>query len=629
MHVKKLTVKKQQCTRKKASSCHKQKHKPKCESTEESSHEQHSEHHTEEHHSEEQCCEEQPCGEQHHCIENHCKKCYLFELVENSIDFDSEDDHPKAKLTLLCDACNCKKSKITCVCITYRALVRDMIDFMSEKICVELDEDGNFEFEIPQNTYGLEVTVTINTSHKCCTKIQGIYPGNCKPNFSVARISTRLMALHCTQMAIDTSGLDHTPLQPGENRVFGHQLGPCRSARAMAIVHIGIFEALLAVVGGYQSYLGLSSAPVNTSAEAAMCRAAYDTLVGLYPSHAPRLSLLAADLLAQIPDGPGKAQGLVVGSAAAQAILTLRANDGSNHAEPVVGVDYIPSGAPGEWDMDPISQIPKAVGALWSQVTPFVIPAANTYRCPAPPALNSVEYMMAYDEAKALGGDGVITPTTRSEEQTFIGTFWAYDGTPSLCAPPRLYNQIAMQIASDQGLDTIQMCRMLALINVGMADTALAAWESKYYYKFWRPVTAIRGGLTDGNSGTIGDVNWTPLGAPASNLTGPNFSPPFCSTPSGHSSIAPCLFQILRHVFGRDDIQFTFISDEYNGITKDNQGNIRPYRPRTFNSLSQAEDENGESRIYLGIHFKFDKTYGIPLGHSVADDVYAHLYQPL
>jgi hypothetical protein len=168
-----------------------------------------------------------------------------------------------------------------------------------------------------------------------------------------------------------------------------------------------------------------------------------------------------------------------------------------------------------------------------------------------------------------------------------------------------------------------------------MADAGIAIWESKYHYKFWRPVTGIREadpgtgptGLGDGNPRTTGQADFMPLGAPASNNTTPNFTPPFPAYPSGHAGFGGAVFQILRRVYGTDGIAFTFVSDELNGITLDNRGNPRPLVPRTFSSLSEAEEENGQSRIYLGIHWSFDKTAGIEQGRRVADYVFDHVFQ--
>ncbi|NOT49466.1 MAG: vanadium-dependent haloperoxidase, partial [Acidobacteria bacterium] len=284
----------------------------------------------------------------------------------------------------------------------------------------------------------------------------------------------------------------------------------------------------------------------------------------------------------------------------------------------------------------PISLIPLALGAHWGEVAPFVLQSTSQFRVPTPPALNSTEYATAFDEVKRFGGDGVNTPTERTAEQTEIGTYWAYDGTPSLCAPPRLYNQIAAQIAEQRRSNVVETARLLALINTAMADAGTSSWESKYHYAFWRPITGIREadagtgptGLGDGNPATVGDPTFSPLGAPASNLTGPNFTPPFPAYPSGHAVFGGALFQTLRNFYGTDRIAFTFVSDEFNGVTVDNQGNVRPLVPRTFSRLSQAEEENGQSRIYLGIHWSFDKTAGITQGRRVADYVFRNAFGP-
>lgn len=437
-------------------------------------------------------------------------------------------------------------------------------------------------------------------------------------------------------IALNASGLDHTPVAAGETRVFGEQLGPDRASRAMAIVHIAIFDAVNAITGGYHSYTGIPPAPANTSMAAAIAQAAHDTLTALFPSQAAHFAAQLTSSLAKLADGEAKANGIALGHQAADAILALRASDGAQHAEPRIAIDFLTGDAPGDWRQDPISLHPLALGAYWGEVAPFVLEASNQFRIPPPPSLTSQEYAAAFQEVQRLGGDGVVTPTERSEEQTFIGLFWAYDGTPSLCAPPRLYNQIALHIAAQQRTSVVALARLLALVNVAMADAGIAIWESKYHYQFWRPVTGIREadagtgptGAGDGNAETAGDAAFTPLGAPASNLTGPNFTPPFPAYPSGHAGFGGALFHILRLFYGRDDIAFTFVSDEFNGVTRDNQGQVRPLRSRHFASLSEAEEENGQSRIYLGIHWSFDKVEGITQGRLVADYVFRNVFMP-
>ena len=177
---------------------------------------------------------------------------------------------------------------------------------------------------------------------------------------------------------------------------------------------------------------------------------------------------------------------------------------------------------------------------------------------------------------------------------------------------------------------------MLALVNVAMADAGIAIWESKFLYQLWRPVTGIREsdpgtgptGLGDGNDDTAGDPTFSPLGAPASNAQGPNFTPPFPAYPSGHAGFGGALFQVLRRFYGTDDdrvhVRLGRVQRRRRRGTTARSGRCIP---RSFTSLSQAEEENGQSRIYLGIHWSFDKTSGIAQGREVGDYVFDHLYQ--
>ena len=457
---------------------------------------------------------------------------------------------------------------------------------------------------------------------------------------------------HWNSIAVDASGLDHTPLSEGDERHFGEQLGPGRASRAIAIVHLAIYEAVSRAAGRTENlggdtggaaedasndaddaeFIAESQADPKVQAvahpmDAAIAQAAHDTLVALFPSQTAIMDGYMAEEMDSMRTA-GRARDVQVGRKAARKLLARAAKDGSAHTEPRVGIEFIPGKGPGKWRQDPISKVPLALGAYWGQVKPFVLQSGSQFRAPEPPALNSPEYAAAFEEAKRLGGDGGDTKTERTPDQTTAGIYWAYDGTPSLCAPPRLYNQLIMTIADQMGTtDVVELSRLLALANVAMSDAAIAIWESKFHYQLWRPVTAIREADTDGNDATVADAAFKPLGAPASNLLGPDFTPPFPTYPSGHAGIGGALFEILRRFYGTDDITFTFVSDEYNGETADGEGIIRPLIPRTFTSLSQAEEENGQSRIYLGIHWNFDKTAGIEQGRKVAGYVFENAFR--
>src|SRR5207237_3063260 len=165
-------------------------------------------------------------------------------------------------------------------------------------------------------------------------------PSNTSP-VKDASASTRIR--HWNETAVDASGLDHTPVAPGENRVFGEQVGPVRAARAMAIVHIAVFDAVNAITGGYKSYTGVSPANPGTSMNCAVAQAAHDTLCALFPSQKPAFDGQLVNELSQVPNGRPKSDGVALGRQPASAILALRANDGSGYVEPRVGIDFITS----------------------------------------------------------------------------------------------------------------------------------------------------------------------------------------------------------------------------------------------------------------------------------------------
>jgi hypothetical protein len=401
------------------------------------------------------------------------------------------------------------------------------------------------------------------------------------------------------------------------------QAGPDRASRALAIVQGAVYDAVNSIDGSYDPYLIKVKAPKGASLDAAAAQAAHDALVALYPDFQPQLDAKLADDLAEIGDFNARYAGVQVGQTVAAAILTARANDGSN-----APMHYDLNPKLGTWRPDPLHPSQMPVGPEWGSVTPFALLSTTSVNIPPPPKLISQQYADAFNEVKLYGGDGVTTPTIRTAEQTEIGIFWGYDGSPGLSTPPRFYNQIAETIAVQQGNSVVQNARMFALINFSMADAGIACWNNKYDYEVWRPVTGIRAGDLDGNPNTVGDPNWLPLGAPNDNGGGTNFTPPFPAYASGHATFGAALFETMTKFYGTNNISFTIGSDEFNGITKDQNGIVRPVVTRSFTSFSQAAEENGQSRIYLGIHWSFDKEQGIKQGTKIADIVFGNYLKP-
>lgn len=470
-------------------------------------------------------------------------------------------------------------------------------------------------------------------------------------------------------IAMDITAIDHTAL-PAESLIDFYpfeQVGPARTSRALAIVHIAIFEAINAVYRQYESYNGIQSKifaatgispaiPISqVSIRHAIAYASYSTLVALYPKKKQILDLILLYNITLIQKiNPQIAEnGQRIGTAAANVILELRKNDRSTLPDPFPVGQFFPNNNPELWHKDPLNDNPDvALGANWKYVTPFVLEKAEQFRPTPPPPINSDSFKMAYKEVFNLGGDpfgGLAippgnerrrpTPTTRTSDQTFIGKYWAYDGTALLCAPPRLYNMIATSLAlkekrsSFKGTtSSLKLARYLALINITMADAGIGAWEAKYHYLFPRPVTFIRENDPSPYKLPVGaNVKfWTPLGAPVTNGRpgSLNFTPPFPAYPSGHATFGGALFEIFRKYWGTDNISFEFISDEYNGLNYDpGEATPRPLKKVTFKNFSIPEKLNADSRIYLGVHWKFDADAGIVQGNKIADFVFDKIYK--
>ena len=377
-------------------------------------------------------------------------------------------------------------------------------------------------------------------------------------------------------------------------RTAGAQPATVHPTRSFAIMHAAIYDAVNAIDGRHEPYLGqLSSVPKPASQEAAAA-AAHDVLVALYPKFQPALDSDLQQSLAQIPDGPGKDHGVSVGQNVADQILALRSDDGSD-APPL---PYVFGSAPGDYQSTPPNFPKQPQFTHWSGVKPFALKSADQFRPGPPPALTSEEYGAALNEVQALG---VANGTAASSDEALTGRFW--NG-----AIQNYWNEITQTAAREHRLTTAESARLFALLNLTVADGVIAFYDAKYTYNFWRPVTAIRAADSDGNPDTHADPNWLPE---VGNTT------PDPSYPGAHAVISAAADSVLTSFFKKDRLDFIVTSEVLPGVT------------RSFTSFSAADEEATLSRIFAGVHSRSDLTAGQRLGGEVADFVVDNFLTPI
>jgi len=375
-------------------------------------------------------------------------------------------------------------------------------------------------------------------------------------------------------------------------RTPGAQPPTIHSTRNFAMLHAAIFDAVNNIDRDFEPYaIRHPHVSRRASAEAAADQAAHDVLISLYPAFATTLDSELQQDLAQIPYGPDKADGIEEGQDVAAAILALRSNDGSAAILP----PFVPKNQPGSYQLTP-PNFAAADFIQWPQVTPFALARANEFRPGPPPQLTSEDYTLSFNEVKSLG---LITSTTRTADQTQIGQFW--NGNIQ-----DFWNEIAQTAALTHHLDLAQSAHLFALLNITLADTTIAFFDTKYTYDLWRPVTAIQMAGIDNNPQTDQDPAWIPL---------PTKTAPDPSFPGAHSATSFAAAEVLRLSLG-DQIILDVTSESLSGVT------------RHFTSFSEAAEEAGLSRIYAGQHFRFDHLAGERLGQQVARAVLSSVSLP-
>ena len=373
---------------------------------------------------------------------------------------------------------------------------------------------------------------------------------------------------------------------------------PFAQARFAAIVQVAVFEAVNAITGDYRPYLRSFVAPHGASANAAAVEAAYRVLSTYFAASASTLDAARASSLASIPDGQAKIDGIATGDTAAYALIALRANDGSSPAQFKIPGPPVP----GEWQATVscpiVNGVASGIAFQWQNVTPFGIRSVKEFPLGPPPALRSNEYAKTYNEVMTVGSlDSTERPPDRSE----VATYYA------ATSPTQAFNQAARQVAQEQRRSLSENARALALINMAINDSLVAAFFYKYQYNFWRPETAIHAGDTDGNRKTEADPNFVPF----------IVTPCFPSYPSNHGSAANAAAAVMRRLYGEAGHSMTLSNPAVPTILLQ------------YTSFRQITNDISDARVYGGIHFRTDQDAGALLGLAVGKAVYKHNLRPV
>ncbi|MHC9419807.1 vanadium-dependent haloperoxidase [Sphingomonas citri] len=469
--------------------------------------------------------------------------------------------------------------------------------------------------------------------------------------------------LYWNAVALECNRFDHTGVMAARN-----QRGPTLSSRALAIVHIAMHDAYVLARRGLGSppaandvYIPNSERPAYSHpggstahvVGSAVAGAASVTLLDLFPAQSDRIN----DAFAAFSGMGADAAGHRFGSEVGRAILRLRANDGVAGANAA----HMDSAAYGSHREDPLNRGQGFLGVRYGFVRPFAI--TKWHKLAKYPEVGGAQYLADHREVRDKGAHVGYKELSRTPEETLIGVYWAYDGVKEIGTPPREYNQIVRKISEGKSLTEEQNARLFLLVNVCMADAGIEAWFWKYHFDLWRPIIGIREidhhmgpaaipASSAGTSHLSGDCDpfWHPLGAPKTNCPEEairSFTPPFPAYPSGHATFGAAAFHSARIYLsgigkgnlaedGTDDVSFDFVSDEMNGSSIDPDNTIRARHLRHFDGLHQAIYENSISRIFLGVHWRFDGTSardavaavtatdqigGVTLGVAIANDI--------
>jgi len=360
--------------------------------------------------------------------------------------------------------------------------------------------------------------------------------------------------------------------------------------RPAAIVSVAVFDAVNSFDRLYLPYATQVNVPAGASRDAAAAQAAHDSLVALFPAQRATFDAALVTSLAGIPAAAAR-DGALVGAVAAQATIALRANDGWNQTPP----PYLLPNLPGYWQPTPPANA-AATFTHYPYVQGFVVPDGRRFLMEPPPALTSTRYATDFNETKTIGN---VNSTTRTAEQTQMSLLWA--GVNTTTTAPNVWNLVLGDLARARNLSGLDTARGFAYLNMVVHDGLLTSFTGKFLYGLWRPVTAIREAGRDDNAATAADPSWLPL------LT----TPPYPGHPGNMACIGSSEAQTMARVFGQDNIPFSVTWVVTNG----------PAVTRSYNGFRQLADEEADSRIWGGIHFRFESLASMGVCPRIADYV--------
>ena len=381
-----------------------------------------------------------------------------------------------------------------------------------------------------------------------------------------------------------------------------------KGLRTAALLHLAAHDALNAIEPRYETYLPRLRADGTADPVAATAQAAHRVAIDQYPDLGASFDAELRRWLAQAPAGPARERGVELGRKAADRVLAARRGDGWDHE---AEYRWHPM-APGVYaEFAEHSGTPEGFvfGAGWATAKPFVLDRPGHFRAPPPPTIESAAYARAFAEVRDVGRH---ESPTRTPDQTHLALWWKEFVESS-------HNRLARELVAAEGLDLWQAARLFALLETSIFDAYVDVFENKFHYNHWRPYTAIRWASNDGNPATEEDPDWD-------NLHRHTYA--FPSYPSAHGTASAAAMTVLADVFGEDRPVIMTIPEVDAAGPMSEKVPMDP-QTRSFGSFAAAAEECALSRVYLGIHFRYDSVEGNRLGRKIGEFAVENFVRPV